>query len=141
MACFAFLFLSLSLVALLFVLLSFRFPLLSCFRPALLLCFVACFLSCSLGLWVCLCCGCWLSFPFGRLQIQKEGARVASLPAVLVCSYFYKIKFVFFKVICRLLTRSSSMFPIFLISFFATLRNARASLFDAPTTFAEKSPA
>ena len=67
-------------------------PLFFSFRPALVL--LPCLAS-ALVLWVCLCCGCWLSFPFGRLQIQKEGARVASLPAVLVCSYFVKYKSVY----------------------------------------------
>ena len=58
-------------------LLSFRFPLLSCFRPALLLCFVACFLSCSLGL-----CCCFF-FPFG-LYVQKERAQFLASSLVLL---------------------------------------------------------
>ena len=48
----------------------------------------ACPLGClasDLGLVLSLFVGCWLSFPFGRLQIQKEGARIASLPMVVCC--------------------------------------------------------
>ena len=68
-------------------LLSFRFPLSSC-SPALLPCLASALglvlFSWSLWLvfWSWL--GCWLSFPFGRLQIQKEGARIASLPRLVV---------------------------------------------------------
>ena len=74
--------------ALLFVLLSFRFllfsscPLFFSFRPAFVL--LPCLAS-ALGLWVCLCCGCWLSFPFGRLQIQKERAQFRASSLVLLC--------------------------------------------------------
>ena len=72
-------------------LLSFRFPLLSCFRPALLLCFVVCFLSCSLGL-----CGslgvvvvCFsLSDGFRYKKKGRKGLSLASSLVLLWVSLF-----------------------------------------------------
>ena len=59
-----------------FVLLSCLASFLACF-PALCLAFLALWL----GFWCWL--GCWLSFPFGRLQIQKERAQSVSLASSL----------------------------------------------------------
>ena len=68
--------------ALLFVLLSFRFPFLSCFRPALLLGFLPCLLSCSLSCflgfvaWLLVLVGLLAFFPFRTASdTKRKGAK------------------------------------------------------------------
>ena len=69
--------------ALLFVLLSFRFPLLSCFRPALLLGFLPCLLCCFFGFVGWFLCLVVLLFLFPFRTIRKKKGRKGFAPCVL----------------------------------------------------------